>query len=80
MTLLSIIVPTYNSEATIERCLDSIALQTFSDFEVCIIDGGSTDRTIEIVNCFQDILKNLRVTSESDKGIYDAMNKGISSQ
>ena len=72
---LSIIVPTFNSEVTIKKCLDSIISQSFSDFEVLIIDGISKDNTLSIVNKFND--PRIKIISESDKGIYDAMNKGI---
>lgn len=76
MTVLSVIIPTYNSSGTIERCLSSLAQQKFRDFEVCIIDGGSTDSTIPIAETFSSSL-NLKIISEDDSGIYDAMNKGI---
>lgn len=77
MFLLSVIIPTYNSELTIERCLLSLTSQKFKDFEVCIIDGISTDKTIDIVCDFRKHFKSLKIIIESDKGIYDAMNKGI---
>jgi len=77
MPLLSIIIPTYNSERTIERCLESLVCQTFQDFEICVIDAASSDRTIAQVNRFRSRLRNIRIFSELDQGIYDAMNKGI---
>ena len=72
---LSIIIPTFNSGAVINRALDSIVSQTFSDWEVLIMDGVSTDNTIEVAQSYND--PRIRIYSESDKGIYDAMNKGI---
>lgn len=72
---LSIIIPTYNSESTIKRCLDSILCQSFSDFEVLIMDGVSKDETLQIVSEYQD--DRIKIHSEPDEGIYDAMNKGI---
>jgi glycosyltransferase involved in cell wall biosynthesis len=76
--LFSIIIPTYNSGATIRRCLESLAVQTFTDFEVLVMDGVSTDDTLriteELAGAFQG---RIRITSEPDKGVYDAMNKGI---
>ena len=73
--MISIIIPTYNSERTIKRCLDSIVEQTFADWEVLLMDGGSKDRTLEIARSYND--SRIRIYSEPDKGIYDAMNKGI---
>lgn len=73
--VFSIIIPTYNSEKVIARCLDSLATQTFRRFEVVIVDGASKDETISVVNTFFQKL-NLAIYSEKDAGIYDAMNKG----
>ncbi len=75
-SLISIVIPTYNSGKTIEACLESIRAQNFRDFEVLILDAVSTDDTLTIVNKFKDSIP-LRIISEKDKGIYDAMNKGI---
>src|SRR5918993_177502 len=78
MAFLSIIIPTYNSESTIDICLESLAAQNFRDFEVLIIDGLSTDRTIEIAKEFFSKNPDLEhvLISEKDNGIFDAMNKG----
>lgn len=72
---LSIIIPTFNSGAVLKRALDSIVSQTFTDWEVLIMDGASTDNTIEVAQSYND--PRIRIYSEPDKGIYDAMNKGI---
>jgi glycosyltransferase involved in cell wall biosynthesis len=79
MPKLSIIVPTLNSVDRIERCLDSIASQSFNNYEVVIQDGGSSDGTIEQVRRFRESHSNLdvRAVSERDKGAYDAMNRGM---
>lgn len=78
MPLFSIITVCYNSEKTIGRTLDSVLHQTVDDYEYIIIDGASTDKTLEIVNSYQDKFGDkLEVFSEPDNGIYDAMNKGI---
>jgi glycosyltransferase len=71
---LSIITATYNSAATIADTLECVKQQTYPNIEHIIIDGGSTDNTIEIVKKFSHVSK---IISEKDKGIYDAMNKGI---
>ncbi|MBW4668545.1 MAG: glycosyltransferase [Cyanomargarita calcarea GSE-NOS-MK-12-04C] len=77
MSFLSVIIPTYNSSETIERCLNSLICQTYQKFEICVLDGGSSDGTIAKVNNFHDHFKNIKIVSEPDKGVYDAMNKGI---
>jgi glycosyltransferase involved in cell wall biosynthesis len=73
----SIIIPTFDSSATIKSCLESILNQSFLYFEVCIIDGFSSDNTIEIVKEYSSQYPNIHFVSEKDNGIYDAMNKGI---
>ncbi len=74
---ISIIIPTYNSSATIGACLESIVIQEYKNYEVLLIDGKSNDTTIDIIKSFAEGIKNLSIVSEPDKGIYDAMNKGI---
>lgn len=74
--LFSIITVTYNAEATIGATLQSVASQTCDLYEHLIIDGGSSDRTIDIINSFDN--PRIKLLSEPDEGIYDAMNKGIS--
>jgi glycosyltransferase involved in cell wall biosynthesis len=77
--LVSIITPCYNSEKTIEKTLKCIENQTYKNIEYIIIDGASTDKTIDIINRHKPKLPpNLKVISEKDSGIYEAMNKGIS--
>ncbi|WP_234367241.1 glycosyltransferase family 2 protein [Francisella philomiragia] len=71
----TVITVCYNSEKTIQRTLQSIKDQTYKNIEYIIIDGGSTDKTLEIISNYKDIIDIL--ISELDNGIYDAMNKGI---
>jgi glycosyltransferase involved in cell wall biosynthesis len=73
----SIIVPTRNSEKDINRCLNSLLIQNFKDFEVIIIDGLSADNTINFCRCYEGKFKKYTLLSGKDNGIYDAMNKGI---
>lgn len=76
--LFSIITVCYNSEKTIERTIMSVLAQEFIDFEYIIIDGKSTDSTLNIVCKYISSFKGrMKYYSEPDKGIYDAMNKGI---
>jgi glycosyltransferase involved in cell wall biosynthesis len=73
----SIIIPTFNSGSTLPDALNSISMQSMQDFQLIIIDGNSTDNTLQIIGeCKMDPSKIL-VISEKDNGIYDAMNKGI---
>lgn len=71
----SIIIPTYNSGRTIKRCLESVIGQTYTDYEILIMDGSSEDETLTIVGSFND--GRIHVFSAHDAGVYDAMNKGI---
>lgn len=76
--LFSIITICFNSEKTIERTIKSVLNQTYKDYEYIIVDGGSTDGTIDIIKRYKTLFGDkLRVISEKDRGIYDAMNKGI---
>lgn len=72
---ISIIIATYNAEKTLEKCLNSIVCQKNDNVELLIIDGGSKDKTVEIVEKYKGSVDYL--VSEPDKGIYDAWNKGI---
>ncbi len=75
---VSIITPCFNSEATIERTIKSVLGQTYENLEYLIIDGGSTDRTLELAVKYEPLFGGrMRIISEPDDGIYDAMNKGI---
>jgi glycosyltransferase involved in cell wall biosynthesis len=72
---VSIITVSYNSDATIENTLKSVLSQDYDNIEYIIIDGGSNDKTLKILDKYSS--KLAKVVSEPDKGIYDAMNKGI---
>ena len=74
-TLFSIITITFNAEKELPATLKSVKQQSFNDFEHLIIDGKSQDYTVEIAKRSQ--IPNMRIWSEPDKGLYDAMNKGI---
>lgn len=74
---VSIITATKNSAHGIEACLDSILSQDYKNIECLIIDGQSKDQTLEIVSQKQKSHSCIKIVSESDKGIYDALNKGI---
>lgn len=71
---VSIITVCYNSEKTIEQTICSVLGQTYKNIEYIVVDGGSKDKTLDIVGKYGDKIK---VISEADDGIYHAMNKGI---
>lgn len=71
----SIITVTYNAAAVLEDTIQSVITQTYKDVEYIIVDGNSTDRTLEIAAKYKEHIH--RIVSEPDKGLYDAMNKGI---
>jgi glycosyltransferase involved in cell wall biosynthesis len=73
--LISIITVSHNSAATLEDTIKSVIAQDYSNIEHIIIDGGSTDETLEIIRRYEDNIDYW--ASEQDAGIYDAMNKGI---
>lgn len=73
---VSVITVCYNSAHTIEETIQSVVKQNYGNIEYLIIDGGSTDGTLDILKKYQ--VPMMKVVSESDNGIYDAMNKGIS--
>ena len=75
---ISIITVTYNSGRTIEDTIKSVLRQTYDEYELIIVDGCSTDNTIDIVKSYEQQFEGKLVwMSETDNGMYDAMNKGI---
>jgi glycosyltransferase involved in cell wall biosynthesis len=74
-TLISIITVVYNGEKYLEQTIKSVINQTYKNIEYIIIDGGSTDGTLNIIKQYQNNISYF--ISEPDKGLYDAMNKGI---
>lgn len=73
--LISIVTITYNAAEELAPTMKSVHAQTFSDYEHLIIDGASTDNTLEVARTLGG--QSLRILSEPDKGLYDAMNKGL---
>ncbi len=73
--LVSIITVVYNGEAFIEQAIKSVLNQTYQNIEYIVIDGASTDKTLQLINQYQ--AKISTIISEKDTGIYNAMNKGL---
>ena len=72
---ISIVTVVYNNEDTIEQAILSVINQTYPDIEYILIDGQSTDNTLNIINKYKNQVS--KIISEPDNGIYDAMNKGL---
>ena len=72
---VSIITSTFNSERSLQKTIDSVISQDYKNIEHIVVDGGSTDNTLNIISANQATISNY--ISENDKGIYDALNKGI---
>jgi glycosyltransferase involved in cell wall biosynthesis len=72
---VSIITVCFNSSETIRETIESVLSQDYADIEYIIVDGGSTDGTVEIIGEYRDRIQAF--VSEPDRGIYDAMNKGM---
>lgn len=74
-TEFSVIIPLYNKEKVVKQTIESVLKQTISDFELIIINDGSTDRSVEIVNTISD--KRIRLISKDNGGVSSARNTGI---
>ncbi|MEM2918883.1 MAG: glycosyltransferase family 2 protein [Candidatus Altiarchaeota archaeon] len=69
MPRISVIIPAYNEEKYISRCLDSLLEQTYEDFEIIAIDDGSKDKTSEILKSYEKKYKKIKVLSQEHKGL-----------
>lgn len=73
----SIIVPVYNRENVLEECINSVFAQSYQDFEVILVDDGSTDNTLEVCNRLMEKDKRIKLITEEHSGVSDARNKGL---
>lgn len=77
MATISVIVPVYNTAASLPRCLDSILNQTFSDFEIIIVDDGSTDESPSVIASYATEHSEINVVTQTNQGLGAARNTGI---
>ena len=77
MLKLTIITATYNSARTLQPCMRSVLGQDYPNLEYLLVDGGSSDGTVELIQDYADKHPCIRWASEPDRGLYDALNKGI---
>ena len=76
---ISIVTATWNSAETVRDTFDSVLRQEYKDYELVVVDGGSKDETVDIIREYEPKFEGrMKWKSEPDKGLYDAMNKGIS--
>lgn len=73
----SFIVPVYNTEKYLKKCLDSLVNQTYKDFEIIIVNDGSTDNSINIINEYSKKYKNIKVINQKNGGLSHARNEGV---
>lgn len=75
--MISVIVISYNAERTIARCIDSILGQTYRDFELIIINDGSSDGTVDIIRKYSEVDSRIRIHSRSNKGVAYTRQEGL---
>lgn len=73
--MFSVIIPLYNKESQIKKTLESVLNQTFKDFEIVIVNDGSIDKSIEVVESFDD--NRIRIINQNNSGVSQARNRGI---
>ena len=78
MKLISVIIPAYNASAFIENCINSVLKQTYADFEIVVVNDGSTDNTLEILEALAKRDNRIRVFNQKNAGVSAARNKAIS--
>ena len=77
MTAISIIVPVYNAEKTLPRCIDSILAQTFTDYELILVDDGSSDGSLSVCSAYAARDSRIRVLHQENAGVSAARNAGL---
>ena len=77
--LISVIIPIYNAESYLDRCISSICEQTYRDLEIILVNDGSTDASLDICLKYQQKDNRIRVLSQKNKGIIEARKLGVQS-
>lgn len=75
--MVSLIIPVFNVEEYLEECLESIINQSFSDYEVILVDDGSTDKSKSIINTYEKRFNNIKILSQNNKGVSEARNLAL---
>lgn len=75
--LISVIIPVYNVEKTLKRCVDSVLEQSYTNIEIILVDDGSTDRSIEICEQYAENFPNIRVLHQENNGLSETRNNGV---
>ncbi len=77
MIKYSFIVPVYNTSKYLKKCLDSLVKQTFKDFEIIIVNDGSTDNSMDIISKYEEKYNNIKVINQKNQGLSMARNNGV---
>lgn len=77
MMKYSFIVPVYNTEKYLKKCLDSLVNQTYKDFEIIVVNDGSTDESYKIISRYKNKYKNISVINQENEGLSMARNRGV---
>ena len=77
MAIISIIVPVYNAEKYLSRCIDSILRQTFADFELILVNDGSSDKSKEICEKYLESDPRIKLINQENSGVSAARNTGL---
>lgn len=75
--MISIIIPVYNKEVYLKKCVDSIRTQSYTNIEIILVDDGSTDHSLEICNMYKDIDNRIFAFSKNNGGVSSARNFGL---
>ena len=74
---VSVIIPVYNAQEGIKQCMDSLLNQSFTDFEIILLNDGSTDNSLEVIKGYADANDFIRVIDKENEGVAKTRNKGI---
>lgn len=73
----SVIIPCYNCEKTIDKCIESLAKQTYQDYEIIAVNDGSSDKTLQKLHVHESMMNNLIIVTIPNRGVSNARNIGI---